>query len=101
MAPHTPVPAESPARSGPSLQSRRLLTPPLTKIKPACQPFSANLRADRRGGSLTQPRRRKSDFVFVVADANDVGNVVVFLFLVGEEGIVVIVVAEIDIFVVL
>ena len=35
-------------------------------------------------------------FVVVVADTDDVGNVVVFLFLCLEEGILVIVVAEVD-----
>jgi hypothetical protein len=41
-----------------------------------------------------------SDLVVVLADADDVGDVVVFLFLISQEGIVV-VIAEIDVFLVL
>ena len=54
--------------------------------------------ADSAGRRLAT--RCRSDFVVVLADADDVGDVVVFFFLFGEEGIV-LVVAEIDLVVVL
>ncbi len=54
----------------------------------------------RQGAAIAWRRTRRSDLVVVLADADDVGDVVFFFFLFGEEGVV-LVVAEIDLDVVL
>lgn len=79
----------------------RLLAPRSFNSKPVREAFVAAGRRPRAAARGTQRQRRaltqRSDFVVLVADADDAGNVVFFLFLLFEEGVVGLVLAEVDI----
>ncbi len=60
-----------------------------------------NLESARKHAALRGAKKNGSALVVVLANPDDISHVVVFFLIVGEESVVVVFVAEIDIFLVL
>ena len=102
MAPHPAEPAPFPAKMSTRLGPRRLVL--AASSAASRQDQACRRRFFAHAANSVAPGRRLgtaclSDLVVVVTDADDVADIVVFLFLVFEEGVLV-VVAEIDIIIV-